>query len=486
MATDQKAQVIPGIPLAALDAIADQNVRQVLQAIVDGWHVRNGATGSGDNRFITAGEVGLTGGHSSLAGVGGNNNQIGTGPGPLITPANIARIINDLQALVMESPLFLALGERVDLIDKPGGIFTRLGQVEIVVTNETQTRQTADEAEIDARAALGVRVGAAEGAIVTETTVRANEDSAIVEFVNTQYSSVSDSMALIQISITTVSNAVSSQATQLGQVQASVGANATAIQVAAQASVDADGQINSKYTVKIDVNGYVSGYGLMGSANNAAPFAEFIVRADRFAIGSPSGPGIPPQVPFIVTTTPTMVGGQVVPAGVYIDEAIIKNGSIGAVKIGDAEITTAKIGDAAVDTLKIAGSSVMVGVYDSAGGASVAASSGSINYETLISRTIDLGDSYNTGVVVMSVVSLYADTNATYGLRILVNGVTAGEVRASLQGGYVNLAPVTGFLQSTGRYAVVALQAYNTETGPGSNVGLHINGSTMSITGGKR
>lgn len=312
MAVNQKAQVIPGIPLAALDAITDPNVRQVLQSLIDGWHVRNGSSGSGDNRFITAAEAGLTKGNSAIGGYGNNASNPGN---TTTTPANISRMILDLQAQVIESPLFKVLGERVDLIDKPGGIFTRLEDIEIVAENEATERRSADTAESNARTALGVRVGAAEAVITTETTARTNADNAIVTSVKTQFAGVNNNLALVQDSVTTVSNNVASQAQQISQVQASIGDNVTAIEQVAQASIDADGQINSRYAVKIDNYGYVSGYGLMSSANHAAPFSEFIVRADRFAIGSPSGPGIPPTVPFIVNT----VASTARPVGVYMD-----------------------------------------------------------------------------------------------------------------------------------------------------------------------
>ena len=48
---------VPGIPLQALNAIPDENTRLVLQSIVDGWHVRNGSSGKGDNRFVTDGSM---------------------------------------------------------------------------------------------------------------------------------------------------------------------------------------------------------------------------------------------------------------------------------------------------------------------------------------------------------------------------------------------------------------------------------------------
>jgi len=104
-----------------------------------------------------------------------------------------------------------------------------------------------------------------------------------------------------------------------------------------------NGGLTNKYTVKIDSNGYVSGFGLAYTANNAAPFSDFIIRADRFSIASPSGPGLTPIVPFIVTTTQSTIDGTVVPAGVYIDGAYIKGGTIQGSAILGGTITNSKL-----------------------------------------------------------------------------------------------------------------------------------------------
>lgn len=129
-----------------------------------------------------------------------------------------------------------------------------------------------------------------------------------------------------------------------------VGQNTTSIQVNAE-SING---IQAKYTVKIDNNGYVSGYGLISTANTGTPTSEFAVRADKFYVASPTGPGITPIVPFVVQTTPTTINGVYVPVGVYMDAAYIQNGTITSAKIGDAVITNAKIANAAIDSAKIA------------------------------------------------------------------------------------------------------------------------------------
>lgn len=138
-------------------------------------------------------------------------------------------------------------------------------------------------------------------------------------------------------------------------------ANTTAIQTEATARVNADNSLFAQYSVKIDTNGYVSGFGLSSTANNATPFSEFIIRADRFSVASPSGPGITPVIPFIVTTTEQIINGVTVPVGVYINGAFIQNGTITNAKIGNAAIDDAKI--ASLSAGKITAGSISVGSF---------------------------------------------------------------------------------------------------------------------------
>ena len=104
-----------------------------------------------------------------------------------------------------------------------------------------------------------------------------------------------------------------------------------------------NGGLINKYTVKIDNNGYVSGFGLASTSNTATPYSDFIIRADRFSIASPSGPGIVPVIPFIVTTTTTTINGVTVNPGVYINGAFIQGGSIQGASIAGGTIENAKL-----------------------------------------------------------------------------------------------------------------------------------------------
>jgi hypothetical protein len=63
----------------------------------------------------------------------------------------------------------------------------------------------------------------------------------------------------------------------------------TSVSVSQNYYAKASGQaLESQYTVKIDNNGYVSGFGLASTLSNGAPSSSFMVRADTFSVVNPS------------------------------------------------------------------------------------------------------------------------------------------------------------------------------------------------------
>jgi len=185
-------------------------------------------------------------------------------------------------------------------------------------------------------ATLGARINLIDGSgagsvnarIATETTNRTTADSALSSTIST--------------------------------LSASVGTNTAAISTEASARASADGLLQAQYTVKVDINGYVSGFGLASTNSGAAPTSSFIVRADSFAVASPTGPGITPVVPFIVRTTPGSINGVAYPAGVYIDSAYILDLTAAIARLGNAWIDDAKIANLSAAKLT-AGSGVIGG-----------------------------------------------------------------------------------------------------------------------------
>ena len=215
----------------------------------------------------------------------------------------------------------------------------------------------------------------------------------------TGVTATASALSTLTTRVTNVEGVNTSQASSISTLQTTVGGHTTSIQTNAS-SIDG---IQGKYTVKIDNNGYVTGYGLISSANDGTPTSEFMVVADKFSIApvATNGDAVDGS-PFFHLTTTTTVDGVSLPAGTYmktafIGDATIKNAKIAnlavdsakiadaaiveakigsaavtsakiqdaaitSAKIVDAAIITAKIGDAQVNTLKIAGESVTVPV----------------------------------------------------------------------------------------------------------------------------
>jgi outer membrane murein-binding lipoprotein Lpp len=119
--------------------------------------------------------------------------------------------------------------------------------------------------------------------------------------------------------------------------------------------VSGENGLTSQYSVKVDNAGHVAGFGLSNTSNDdGSPTSAFIIRADKFAIVNPSASDQTTNSPSNNTNVlmPFAVQGEdqldengnvAVPAGVYMDGAFIKNGTITTAQIKEATIDTAKI-----------------------------------------------------------------------------------------------------------------------------------------------
>lgn len=220
-----------------------------------------------------------------------------------------------------------------------------------------------------------------------ESTV--NDPSTGVNATATAVNQLTTSVSNLDGDVQTLSSDVSQVNTTVGNLSTTVQTNSTSIN-----------GIEGEYSVKIDANGVVAGLGLI----NGPLSSSFYVRADTFAVGNTTSSS---EIPFIIRTTTSTLNGVSVPAGVYIKDGFIQNGTITTARIGllavdtaqmadlavtegkidslavtnakianaaittakidNAQITTAKIGNAQVETLKIAGENITVPRAVSAG-----------------------------------------------------------------------------------------------------------------------
>lgn len=148
----------------------------------------------------------------------------------------------------------------------------------------------------------------------------------------------------------TTSQLVNSLRTRLNGIET----NAAAISQESQVRSWETGELYAQYTVKVNNQGYVSGFGLASTPINGTPYSEFAIVADKFSI-APVATNYADLdgSPFFYLTVPTVINGVSIPAGAYMKAAYIHDATITTAKIQDAAIDSAKIANLAVSTAKI-------------------------------------------------------------------------------------------------------------------------------------
>lgn len=282
-----------------------------------------------------------------------NGTQGSTGQDP-------AYLLDVLTDEITTSQLATALNTRIDLID---GASTVTGSVNARIATQATTTTNALALKADAATvtSLAVTVGTNTAAITSEATARATADTSLASDITALQTTVGTNTAAITSETTARTSADTSLASDITTLQTTTGGHTTSIQTNATSINGLEGQ----YTVKIDNNGAVAGFGLASTTTGSGDItSEFIVNADRFAIMRGGSDTTAAVVPFAVQSTQQTINGETVPIGVYMDTAFIKNGTISNAKIGS--LTADKITASLLNTVDfygntIAGSSIYLG-----------------------------------------------------------------------------------------------------------------------------
>ena len=261
----------------------------------------------------------------------------------------------------------------------------------ITETKDTLTTETS--ALASAVAGMAVAVGDASAGILTTQQATADANGSLAAQLASLAASTGANSAAITTDTQVQTDALSAVAGEVRTLAVASGSNTAAIQNESQVRATETGDLFAKYTVKVDIAGHVSGYGLASTGNTDAAFSEFGILADRFFISPPATSGssapatnlypgrvwvdtsatpsvtkyytgsswstTPQALPFIVQTSPTKVDDIDIPAGVYMNAAYIKNGTITNAKIGKAAIDDAKIAN--LSASKITSGTIAVG-----------------------------------------------------------------------------------------------------------------------------
>ncbi len=328
-------------------------------------------------------------------------------------------ILEVMQGSITGSQLHADLTSRIDLIDGPdtmaGSVNQRINTVNMSLSQQITTLQAA--------------VNGNASAITQEQTARADADSAMAQDITALQSSTQNNQAAILQEQTARANADTALAESISQVSTTVNGNTATIQQHTQ-SING---ISASFTVKIDNNGHISGFGLASEPNAAGETtSSFIINADKFAIFHPSASQ---QLVFGVE------GGKTVMDGAYI-----KSASIGAAAIGDATINSAKIADAAILTAKISDAAIT-----------------SAKIQSLSAEKIQAGTIWVAGIVQSSGFS------ESSGFRL--NAQAAGtSADPTIQGAYIKGGTIEGALLTGGVLQVgdvkVRAEGYPDNYGP--------------------
>lgn len=178
-----------------------------------------------------------------------------------------------------------------------------------------------------ALSSLDTRVTNAEETISSQSNSITQLNNSVSN-INGVLASKADASALSSLDskVSVINGKVSTQASSITTLQTTVGGNTASIQ-SQQQSIDG---LKSRATLKLQSGNLIGGVGI----ENDSKTVDFIIQANKFAIGAPSDvtSAVTPKYAFIYQSTPTTLpNGTVIPAGLYLDSASI--GYINANKI---------------------------------------------------------------------------------------------------------------------------------------------------------
>lgn len=270
---------VPAIP--SVSSIKDTDTRLVLQAVIDTLRVRNGDVGTGDHRFLTPADIekGIQDTQINWGASGGVGLVHMSGASK---PNPVTKIVEDLVKKasdeIQKSKIWQELGGRVAKIERPAWFAEQFGS-----------------------------------AIKSEELKRDSADKALISRLDTVVASYGENFAAVTQELAAQATATSANASAITSLTTTVGGVSSTASQALSLSQSNNGVITGGYSVKFDLNGYVTGFGLGVDSSSGSASSTFVVRADRFSVGSPGA----------TTVNPFTVSG----GNVYINNAIIGSGN---------------------------------------------------------------------------------------------------------------------------------------------------------------
>lgn len=270
-----------------------------------------------------------------------------------------AREYTDTQVAESTKALNQTIAENITEINgKIDGVETSInGKITTIEKNQTTFEEQTNQKLTSMESNFTTKIGESEkrtNAKITELneTVTTNDEAYTQRFSKME-SSIEDNTTEIgknTASISSLSETVATNeknfATSMEQLEARVGDKIASVSSESKAEIDkVTNQVNSQYAMTVDANGVYAGFTLLAQ-DGPVKGSKAIFAADKFMIVPTEQDAAKAKPVFSVDTTTRTV---------YLDNAVIKDASIGTAKIADAAIDTAKIKDASITNGKITG-----------------------------------------------------------------------------------------------------------------------------------
>ena len=221
------------------------------------------------------------------------------------------------------------------------------------------------------------------GTVATDWTPAPEDNDGLQE--------VRSTVQVVQTTLAKATGDIKSLGERITTVQSTAEGNKATVQAHSR-SING---LEAQYTVKVDVNGKVAGYGLATTPKNGTPESKFIVNADRFGVGATGKADI---FPFTVDTRQNRVGvnGELVVNGKAIVDRL-NAGDIHGDKITANTLNANRLTAGSVTAREMAAGSITAEKLAANAVTADKLKAGSITSDKLAVRTLsavssDLGD----------------------------------------------------------------------------------------------
>lgn len=257
------------------------------------------------------------------------------------------------------------------------------------------------------------------GTVATDWTPAPEDNDGLQEIRST--------VQVVQTTLTKATGDIKSLGERITTAQSTADGNKATVQAHSR-SING---LEAQYTVKVDVNGKVAGYGLATTPKNGTPESKFIVNADRFGVGSTGKADV---FPFVVDTQKNRVGvnGELVVNGKAIIDRLnagdihgdkITANSLNANRLTAGSVTAREMAAGSITAEKLAANSVTANKMNVNELSAISSNLGSIN-----GGSLDIGSGNFT---VMPDGMLEAKNAVIYGRIEAESGYFNGTVKAS-------------------------------------------------------